>query len=220
MGNENDKHSAGYTVDVAEFLANDPEIQARLRELTERRTTFLESLSPDERAKEEAHAAREEQAITRLCEVDEHSYDELVKGAEHAIGERHLEIETNRKAGIIGTMTEVGCAYGLSGVAVGRILDQHSLRERINVDDDQFSSPLTIALKRFEDEKRERWATFNATVRPHHPVESQGERERAKLHLLRGLVDGFAIHDHFDASDYWISAKLAPLLEPHAKRKP
>jgi hypothetical protein len=216
----NDRNGAGYTIDIADFLTNHPEMQAHLQELAERRTRFLESLSPEERARAEARAAAEEQDARRLCEEDERSYDELVKGAEQVLMERHHEIGGDRKAGTIGTLTEVGRAYGLSGRAVGCVLDLHGLRERVDVDADQFPSPLTIALNRFQEEQRERWAAFNAIFRPHHPIETPKERPQTTLHLLRGLINGFAIHDHFDGRDYWISAKVAPLLEPHAKRKP
>jgi hypothetical protein len=168
----NDRSGAEYTIDITDFVANNPELRAHLQELAERRTRLLESLSPEERARAEAHAAAEEQDARRLCEEDVGSYDELVKGAQHAIMERHREIEGDRKAGTIGTLTEVGRACGLSGRAVGRVLDQHGLRERVDVDADHFPSPLTIALTRFEEEQRERWAAFNATFRPHHPIES------------------------------------------------
>lgn len=57
---------------------------------------------------------------------------------------RHHRIEADRRAGILGTQTEVGRPLGLSARAVGKILDRHSLRERVPVHVEDHDEPLML----------------------------------------------------------------------------
>jgi len=216
MSKTDERAGGGYIINIAEFLAGG---QALPAELAERRKAMLESLSPEEREKEEARLIAEEAAATRLCKEDERSYAAAVTAAEQDLVKRHREIASERKAGTIGTLTEVGRPYRLSAVAVGRILDQHGLRQRVDVDDDRFLTPLDVDLTQLEAASRARWNEFYRLFRPNGPVDPEPNQRRLPLHLLRGVVLEFAIHDFFDSRDYWIAAKVAPLLQLPTRQK-
>lgn len=217
MATRDRSRGAQYSIDVADFVSRDGDVQLWLMKLAERWEARLASLSAEERAAEEARAAAEEEALAELCAKDERSYENAMKDAEESVQTRHQEIVASRAAGVVGTLTELGRPFGLSGIAVGRILDQHGLRVRVDVDADRFPSPMQLALRKHEAEKRERWRAFCAAFRPNEPQDTPSNRVPSVLHLLRGLVDGFAIHDPLDSREYWITEKVAPLLESHAK---
>lgn len=121
--------SGDFTIDVGSVLAEDPNVRAFL----ERRAKFLECLSPEERAREEARLAAEEEAAERRCIEEERAYEAALRRAENELSEQHEEIKRDRKAGVLGTLTEIGRVYGLSAIRVGQILDSSGLRELVDV---------------------------------------------------------------------------------------
>jgi hypothetical protein len=136
--------SAEFRVDLNEVLedlvASDPEFAEQLNAYVERRERFLASMSTEERAAYEAKQQREHEE--RLREDAERQ--EEFEAEQRAKEERHAKIEADRVAGLVGTQTELGRPYGLSAVAVGRILDEHGLRERIAVLLPGYQEPLTL----------------------------------------------------------------------------
>lgn len=205
--------STSHTIDIGELAAS-PEVAAVL----EKRARYLESLSPEKRVEEEARAEAEERAAALLITEEERDYEERMREAEREVAARHAQIVADRTAGAAGTLTEIGRPFGLSAVAVGKILDEHGLRELVDVYDQL--DPHADALRRFEEAKRKRWADFRAEFRPDDPARwESAPTAPPPLRLMRGVVDGVAVHDPTDGRDYWVAAKLRALLEPHRKRK-
>jgi hypothetical protein len=156
------------------FPSGDEAWQTRLEHInlyTRQRAAFLRSMSPEERAVEMARVASNRE--TRLRNEEE------TKKAEEA--EQIARDESDRTthsylaAGIVGTLTEVGRPYGLSAVAVGRILTSHDLRRVVE-------------------------------------VEVAGSNGRSHLNLVRAIPEGYAVHEYSTGRDYWIVARVAPLL--------
>jgi hypothetical protein len=215
MGRTSDAPGTSHSIDVTDVF-DLPDVRA----LLEQRARFLDSLSPEARAKEDARAAAEDEAARGLCEEDERAYAEATREADHAVDEQHRQIANDRAAGKLGTLTEIGRPFGLSAVKTGRILDEHGLRERVAVHDHW--DPHSDAMSKIEAEKRKRWAEFRATFRPDDvsPPVTPARSAPSPLQLLRAIPEGFAVHDRFDGRDYWIVAKVAPLLAAHGKRTP
>lgn len=135
---------AEFTLDVgeilSEFVVNEPEFAARVNAYIERQERFLASLSPMERAAYEADQRRQEEQRERDATQRQQAFELEQRERE----ERHSKVEADRAAGLIGTQTELGRPFGLSAVAVGRILDEHNLRERIPVHLSGSGAPLTL----------------------------------------------------------------------------
>lgn len=208
MGKRTDAPGTSYSIDVGDVLLEDPE----LRRLLEERARRIAALPPEERAK---HDARQE-AYRRFCEEDVRAYEEAEKEAERAVERERDQIKADRAAGLIGNLTEIGRPYGLSRVMVGRILDEHRLRERVDVYDHE--DPHSVVFKRLEEEKRRRREELERAYPPERPRPPPAEVPRSPLHLMRGIVEGFAVQCFADGREFWIAAKVAPLLEAHAKR--
>lgn len=136
---------ATFSVDVGQFITDsatsDPEFAARLLAHAEEHERFLAGLSTEERAAYDAKLRFEQEASAREAAVLERDFELQQRARE----ERHRQIESDRRAGIVGTQTEVGRPHGLSAVAVGRVLDEHGLREAIPVQFAGYSEPLNLA---------------------------------------------------------------------------
>ncbi len=166
---------ASYSIDVMEFIAQSIETNPELAEWLREHEKMVASLSAEQRAEYD----RRENEARQACEEAERAFEAKRRDDELAREERHRHLEADRRAGIIGTQTEVGGPYGLSGVAVGRILDAHGLRERVDV--------------RVEDPD-------------------------GVLHLLRGVVQGYAVWDEATGRDFWIAAKVAASLTAYIRK--
>lgn len=221
-----------YSIDLNEFY------EPYLEKIAEARAKFLDSLSPEERVKEEVRYAHTEEVGQRLCEEEHLDYEASIHGAELATAERERQIGSDRAAGIIGTMTELGRPFGLSGVKVGRILDEHGLRNIVDVEFNLDGSPeedcgwllhpndnfMSNAIEGYTRRQKERWAAYHAEFYPNKPVDPVEPVQKTRsfvLHLFRGEREGFAIRNN-NSQVFWITAKVAPLLEPHtvtAKKK-
>lgn len=129
MGKRGEGAAEGFTLGIESFLAEDPAV----RVLLDQDAKLLESLPPEERAREEARMAAEEDAARRHCADQERAYETAIRAADRALEEEHHQIESDRRAGVIGTLTEVGRPHGLSGIKAGRVLDLHGLREVVDV---------------------------------------------------------------------------------------
>ena len=184
---------AEFTIDASDILAEVAEAFAK------KRANYLASLSPEQRAAAEAAFAKDEAAALRKCEEDERAYEGELEAVKKATDAYHRQIQADRKAGAIGTLAEVGRPFGLSAVAVGRILDEHGLRERWNVDVEGTPPGMRTPV--------------SAPLFGTRYVRADG----GPLHIVRGVVEGVAVFDPFDAREYWIVAKVQPLLAPHAK---
>lgn len=169
-----------FEIDVAEtaFDATDQHAQG-LADLIEEFQSRIAAMTPTEREAYDAKCRAEEiEADRRALETTQR-----LEEAQAALIDRHHAIQRDRSNGVVGTQTEIGKPFGLTAVAVGRVLDAHGLRERVDV------------------------------------VEGDGMGGSATLHYLRGVVDGFAVHDSYDGREYWIVSRVAPLLAPHAKAR-
>jgi hypothetical protein len=172
--------AAEFTIDVnqvlGELVGNDPEFAAQVDAYIERRERYVASLSPAERAAYEADQRRQEEQLDRQQAQRQQTFELEQRARE----ERHAQIEADRAAGLVGTQTELGRPFGLSAVAVGRILDEHKLRERVPVHVAGVEPPLT---------------------------------------LMRAVAAGYAIFDEYSGREYWVVAKVEPLLALKAGRK-
>jgi len=172
--------AAELTIDVnqvlGELVGSDPEFASHVDAYIERRERYLASLSPAERAAYEADQRRQEEQLAQ----EEAQRQQAFEVEQRAREERHAKVEVDRAAGLLGTQTELGRPFGLSAVAVGRILDEYKLRERVPVSVAGVGTPLT---------------------------------------LMRAVADGYAIFDEYSGREYWVVAKVEPLLAPRAVRK-
>lgn len=114
---------ADCAIDMGDVLAalasRDPDVAALLAAEEAR----LADLAPEEKRALEASVLAEEQAA-----------DEARLAQEQREGEIQERVQAARDAGLIGTLTEVGRAYGISAIRVGRILDELRLREYLDFD--------------------------------------------------------------------------------------
>jgi hypothetical protein len=165
----------------------------------------LAAMTPQQRAQWDAR----EEAAARECEEAEQRFQAERRAQE----DRRREMESDRKRGKLGNLTEIGRPYGLSGVAVGRILDSHSLRVVEHVKPDKDAATLTEDREAYREMERD--GSFGAD----HAVLTDAQLEdfvNPPLRLYRAVREGFAVLD--DNGKYlWFTAKVAPLLEPHAK---
>jgi len=182
-----------------EFFGEDGETNA-YRELATENAERLASLPRSIVAAAERIVEVEEVGeaeARRQCEGEESAFDAEWETIEQARKDYHSRLQAERKAGRIGTLTEIGRGLGLSAIAVGRILDKHGLRERIDV--------------RVEGVPEE--MQMKESVCPplfgarYVPVEG------GPLHIIRGVVEGLAVRDPVDGRDYWIAGKVSPYLE-------
>ncbi len=205
-----------FSIDIADVVQSSPELQARIAELHVRREEYLTSLPLAARASLEAREADEEQAWLELEQAEHRLYADLVGGAERETARREQQAAADRATGRIGTQTEIGRRYGLSAVKVGKVLDEHGLRQLVDVTDDRYYEPMTLAIETYRREQDALRANveerFSPRVQRERPPASTPERE--PLRVMRGIVDGFAT-----VEGYWIIEKVVPLIEPHAKRR-
>lgn len=187
---------AGFSIDIGDYLTSmasaNPEIAAVLAAEEAR----LAALSPEERSALDARI--EEEA------AEERAFKDELDMIQRALANQHAQFQVDRKAGIIGSQTEVGRAFGLSAREVGRILDAHGLRDRVDVDVEGVPEHL------------QRHAGIYPPLFGTRYVKVDG----GPLHHLRGVVEGFAVHDPFDGREYWIASKVALLLAPDSRKLP
>lgn len=203
-----------FSFDFADIVSGSPELQAQIEQELARREANLASLPAEERAAVEAREAAREQAWAELGRAEERLHSELLGAAERETMLREERAAEERTAGRIGTQTEIGRPYGLSAIKVGRILDQHGLRELIEVTDDRYYAPETLALERYEREQDALRADLERRFPPQFPREPREQPwGRQPLRVMRGIIEGFATLEGF-----WIAEKVAPLIEAHGKR--
>lgn len=187
---------AGFAIDIGDYLTSrastDPEFAALLAAEESR----LASLSPEERRALDTDI--EEQA------AEERAFKAEVEMIQCATDDQHAQFQNDRKAGIIGSQTEVGQAFGLSAREVGRILDAYGLRDRVDVDVDGVPEHLRRHVGIYPPLFGTRYVKIDG----------------GPLHLIRAVAEGFAVHDPFDGRDYWVASKVAPLLAPHSRKGP
>ena len=118
-----EEEALGVSIDVGQVLLADPEFMRK-------HEAYLASLTPQQRAEYD----RNKEQARRICAAEEQAFLAATKERQRVKEEGHRKIESDRKAGLIGTQTELGRPYGLSSIAVGKILDAHGLRERVEVE--------------------------------------------------------------------------------------
>jgi len=186
---------AGFAIDIGDYIAAQASTNPEIAAFVAAEEARLATLSDEQRSELDADV----EGLRR----DEQAFNAELDMIRRAIGDQHAQLRSDRKAGIIGSQTEVGQAFGLSAKEVGRILDAHGLRERIDVDVDGVPEHL------------QRHAGIYPPLFGTRYVKIDG----GPLHHIRGVVDGFAVHDAFDGRDYWVASKVAHILAPHAKKR-
>lgn len=174
------------------------------------RGRYLASLGPEERAEVEAREAEHD----RAHEAFENEEVRLYEEANRLRSSRERKSRADRKAGRVATQTELGRPFGLTAQRVGRILDEHGLRDLVQVSDEEYEARVPGSMEMWVRTSTPRRAAFMAEHPPVIPVtirkRPEPEDEPFEPLLMRGVLEGFATSE-----GYWIVDQVLPLIHAH-----
>lgn len=179
--------------DALTAAAADPWLEELQATMNER----LAKMTPEQRAEWEA----QEEAARQQCEEVER-LDQQVRAA---IKERHKRIARDRKAGVVCDLVDLGHVFGMAGAEAGRRLEALGLRELVNVDLAECDTPMGL-----ERHTRDLPGASNRCT-----VERE---DRGRGNVIRAVRDGLALWDDCELQEFWILAKVRPLLAPSDPR--
>lgn len=189
-----------FEIDITEHL------QEMLQDLATAEAGRLAAMSPEERAHWEAVQAEHD----RLRDEDRKSYEALVEPAQRIVRDRHRQILKDRRAGVVGTLTEIGRIHGESAIALGRILKSRGLREPVTPEVDELDL-VPQAERQHAAECAARWASF-CERHPDMAPSRQEPEPYVPRQYSRGVLTGWAVWDPIDDREFWVAAKVAELL--------